>query len=236
MRKVCFTILGLVLMSHQLLGQCRADIAGKVVDASGTPIRGALVSFLGSTKSVGAYARRLYETNENGEFKASLQLNAEGSDAPGLYWVLAKKEDSGYPDNITTFYTEHEPPQVELDCGSNITGFVVKLGTKCAYITRINVVDAVTGAPIENASITFSRHPMIARLSQIACTLGTSAQLPEVSSTYPGLPIPSNTEVSYQVSASGYVTSALQTIQLAPLQSAEITVKLQRSTNPGEQP
>ena len=76
-------------------------------------------------------------------FKAALELTA-----PGLYWVLAKKEDSGYPDNTFAFYVYFEPPQVELDCGSSVSGIVVKLSCEARYISRINVVDAVTGSQL----------------------------------------------------------------------------------------
>ena len=69
---------------------------------------------------------------------------------------------------------------------------------------------------------------MIAGLSE--ASLSRSTRLQEVSSADPGFPIPSNTQISYQVSAVGYVTSAPKMIQIAPSKIVAISAKLQRST------
>lgn len=219
------------LASHPLLGQCRAEVAGKVVDESGVPVPGALVRLEGQAPTGGSVHLRYFKTNEDGAFNASLDLEAPGK-APGIYVVFAKKEEAGYPDELFAFYLISEPPQVDLDCGSHIADVVVQLGPKCGYITRIDVVDAATGAPI-NGGITLRRsHPPLWAPHPDAFQMSSNAPLHEVGPSYPGLPIPSNTQISYQISAPGYTTSEPRTIQVAPSKSVEISVKLQKSVNP----
>jgi len=236
MRGACFTFLGIVLLAHPLPGQCRAGIAGTVVDESGAPIGGALVGLEAQAPNGGPVALRYFKTNEYGVFSASLDLGASGH-LPGRYWVLAKKEDSDYPDNLGAFYEDSAPPQVDLDCGSHIADVVVQLGPKCGYITRIDIVDAATGALIKNGTITLRRvHPPLWAPHPEVFWMSSNAPLHEVGPGYPGLPIPSNTEISYEISAAGYTTSEPRTIQVPPSKSVEISVKLQKSANPGGHP
>lgn len=225
MRRACFTIFGIVLLAHPLLGQCRAEVVGKVVDESGVPVPGILVSFLGKVFG-GPISRNFYTTNEEGIFDASLELTDPGR-PPGRYWVYAKNEEAGYPDNLGAFYDDTEPPQVDLDCGSHIADVVVQLGPKCGYISHIEVVDAATGTPIKNPRITLRRvHPPFTGPSPDVFSLAAGADLLEVSPTYRGISIPANTAISYQISAPGYTTSEPRTIQVAPSKSVAISVKL----------
>ncbi len=234
MRRTCFTIFGIVLLAHPLLGQCRAEVAGTVVDESGAPIEGALVSLKGQAPTGGSVHLRYFKTNEDGAFDASLDLKVPGR-APGNYWVYAKKEEAGYPDNLAAFYVgvDSKPPQITLDCGLHIADVVVEIGPKSAYISRINVIDAATGALVENPRITLRRvHAPFPGPSPDIFSLSTNAYLRELNPGYRGIPIPSNTQISYQISAPGYTTSEPRTIQVAPSKSVEISVKLQKSVNP----
>jgi hypothetical protein len=192
----------------------------------GKPVVGALVSFLQKTegRGKGKLTRRFYETDESGSFHAALDLSS-----PGSYWVLAKKEGSGYPETILAFYEDYEPPLVALHCGAMVSGTVVKLGSKSAYITAIQVLDAVTGNPIENASITFRRvHPPFRGVSNAEFSITTSATSMHSGPGYSGFPIPSNADISYEISAPGYKTSKPQIMHLTPSNIAEISVKLEK--------
>ncbi|MES2219760.1 MAG: hypothetical protein V4587_02200, partial [Acidobacteriota bacterium] len=102
-------------------------------------------------------------------------------------------------------------------------------GLKSAYITRIKVVDVTTGDPIETASITFRRvKPPFRGFSPAVFSITSSATLMPTGSNYRGFPIPSNTDISYAVSAPGYGMSKPQIIRLAPSKTAQISVQLQR--------
>ena len=233
MRKAYLAVLGIALTAHPMLGQCRAEITGRVVDELGAPVSGALVSLLGEAAG-GPISRHFYKTNEDGAFDASLDLKVSGR-AAGNYWVYAKKEEAGYPDNLAAFYVgaDSKPPQVTLDCGSHIADVVVEVGPKSAYISRINAIDAATGTPVENPRITLRRvHAPFPGPSPEIFSLSTNAYVRDLSPGYRGIPMPSNTEISYQISASGYITSEPRTIQAAPSKSVEISVKLQKSANP----
>lgn len=225
MRRAHYAILGLLLASHPLFGQCQADVSGRVINEEGKPVAGAQVSFPGK-EARGILALGYYPTDKSGSFHAVLSLSA-----PGLYWVLAKKLDSGYPNMNAAFYDNHKPPLVMLHCGAKVSGIVVNLGSKSAYITQIKVVDATTGDPIENASITFRRvKPPFRGFSPTVFSITSSATLMPTGSNYLGFPIPSNADISYAISAPGYETSQPQIIRLAPAKTAEISVRLQRSS------
>lgn len=187
------------------------------------------MSFLQNTegRGVGNLTRRFYGTDASGSFHAALDLSSSGS-----YWVLAKKEESDYPETILAFYADYEPPLVALHCGAAVSGIVVRLGSKSAYITHAEVLDAVTARPIENASITFRRvHPPFRGVSSAQFSITTSATSMNAGPGYPGFPIPSNADISYEISAPGYKTSAPHILHLAPLKTAEISVKLVRSAS-----
>ena len=221
MRRTCFTIFGIVLLAHPLLGQCRAEVAGTVVNESGAPIEGALVSLKAQAPTGGPLALRYFKTNEDGVFNASLDLDP--GRPPGLYRVMAKKEEAGYPEEVFAFYLNSEPLQVDLDCGSHISDVLVQLGPKCGYITRIDIVDAATGALIKNGTITLRRvHPPLWAPHPEVFWMSSNAPLHEVGPGYPGLPIPANTEISTRFPPLGTPTSEPRTIQVAPSKSVEI--------------
>ena len=170
-----------VKLAHGPVGQCRAQVTGKVVDESGASVSGALVGLLPAHLPDKPIDQQFFKTNEDGAFSASLSLDAPGT-APGPYWVLAKKEEAGYPDNVGTFYDDSQPPQVELlGCGASISDVVVDLGPKSAYISGVNVADAATGTTIEGALITLRRvHPPFSGPPPDVSRMSQSAHLFEV--------------------------------------------------------
>lgn len=132
--------------------ECRANLSGKVIDETGKSIASALVSLSEERDTDLHKATRFFPTDVSGHFSADVDVpNA------AKYWVLAKKEESGYPDTRLAFYDNREPPKVLLGCKSSVSGLVVMIGPKAAYIARISVLDGESGTAVPNASITLRR-------------------------------------------------------------------------------
>jgi len=231
MRRVQLIIIGSLLTVYQLLGQCRGSIDGKVIDEDGKPVAGALVSFEEHRLAMNHKAVEFYQTDSGGSFHAALELAGLGS-----YRVLAKKEEAGYPETRFAFYDDNESPLLGLECGTALSGIVVKLGPKAAHIHHITVLDADSGELIANASITLRRLSAPFRSVPLtAFSITTSTTLLPPNPNYPGLAVPANVDVSYQISAPGYIASPETTLHLAPSKGLDISVTLRRS-NPTPAP
>ncbi len=228
MKQIPVIIFGCILAAHPLLGQCHATVEGNVVDESGAPVAGARVSFLEHGQVFFHKAIRYYETDSNGAFHAEMNLKGAQS-----YWVLAKKEEAGYPDTMIAFYDEHEGQLVALDCGAFRSGIIVRLGPKVAHIRHISVTDEETGKLITNASITLYRlSSPIKRLPLENMFITESADLEPLSSTYLGLDVPPGVDVSYVISAPGYIASPKKTLHLKSSEEADIEVQLRPDPSP----
>ena len=228
MRRIPAFILGGLLAAHSMLGQCHATVEGNVVDESGAPVAGAQVSFLEHGQVFTSRAAVYYETDGKGAFHAEMNLPGAQS-----YWILAKKEEAGYPDTLAAFYDEHEGQLVALDCGAFRSGIIVKLGPKAAHIRHISVVDEETGKPISNASITLRRlSSPIKRLPLENMLITESADLEPLSSTYLGLAVPPDVDVSYVISASGYIASPKTVLHLKSLEVVDLEVQLRPDSSP----
>lgn len=51
-----------------------------------------------------------------------------------MYWAMAREMDTGYADNRIWFYLNREPPEIRLECGKSVSGVVVRIGPKVAYV------------------------------------------------------------------------------------------------------
>jgi len=223
MRRILAVILfECMFTTHSLFGQCLATVEGNVVDETGTPVAGALVSFLEHGQAFNGRGLTHYETDSNGAFHAEVNLAGAQS-----FWVLAKKEEAGYPDTLMVFYAEHENQIVDLDCGVFRSDITVRIGPKVAYIRHISVVDEETKKPITNASITLRRlSPAISRLSSTDIFITRSTTINPLSSISQGIPVPSDCDISYVISAPGYVASPKRILHLVPSDLTDIEVQL----------
>lgn len=143
-------VLRIVFSPCLLLGQCQATISGKVIDEQGIPLGHAsvLAVKLGGALYPGNRIFGPFETDADGNFHGTANVTGHRS-----YFLSAKKEDSGYPNAILSFYINHVPPKFILSCNSSHSGIVLRVGPKAAYIQHISVLDADSARPIADASI-----------------------------------------------------------------------------------
>jgi hypothetical protein len=125
-------------------------IRGRVVDAEGKPVPRAKLHVL----RVGANpsGRRVYyPSDDEGNF------SIKGLPA-GVYDVFVSKEEDNYPDTELFFYSTKETSSVQAEVSEQQESppITVRIGPKAGRITG-RVVNAVTGAPIDNPTLTF-RH------------------------------------------------------------------------------
>jgi len=216
---------GCLSTASRSVAQCRGSVDGKVVDDSGNPVAGALVSLSAHKQLLSHKAVKFSKTEDEGSFHATFDLAG-----PGSYWVLAKKEEDGHPDTRMAFYNDVYPQLVVLDCGATVSGVIVELGPKAAHITRISVYDVDTGKAIENATITMRRSSSPVRKSPSeVVSISTSTVLMSPSPSYLGLAIPANVDITYQINAPGYAPSSERSLHLAPSQQTELNVVLRRA-------
>jgi hypothetical protein len=217
--QVFLTAFGLLLSSQLMAGQCKATVSGTVINESGDSVSGATVTVV---DEIGAQGLRTtfvrHETDSSGVFTFAIDLPA-----PGKVWLYAKKEGDGYPDAMNAFYAERDDPALVLGCGGYRSGVVVRVGPKAGYIGGINVTDADTGKPISPAAITLRRVvPKLSRIAKIDVYL-------KANTSESNIAIPSDVEISYEISARGYTTSARKNLNLRPSEHTDISVQLQRA-------
>jgi hypothetical protein len=197
-------------------------VDGRVVDQHKVPVSDPDVFVVEDAKSQGTRYLGPFEADSNGRFRASVEISR-----PGTFFVSAMKVDAGYPSTRLMFYNDQEPREFELNCDAYRSGIVVRLGPKAAYIQRISVLDSGTGQPISSASITLQRlSSPIKRFPRSAFSITTSANLMPPAGKYSGIPVPSHVDISYRISAPGYITTPETRLNLRPGQDIEITVKL----------
>jgi hypothetical protein len=214
----CFLLCGIALSAIAPLSaqSCQATVAGRVIDASGNPIANATVSFLEAKKHEGGPLRfPTRDADRDGAFNFPISLKG-----PATFYVSAQKGRDGYPNTLLAFYLEKEPQAVSLNCGDTASGIVVQLGPKTGYIHSITVTDAYTGEIIKEASITLRRtSPIIQRLASLDNYISQSASNKDIL-------IPSNTNISWEISARGYVTSQRQILNLQPSEKTDLSIQL----------
>lgn len=154
---------------------------------------------------------KFYETDRKGRFVIE---NVEW----GTYVVLAGKESAGYPDTKLAFYSNLDAPTVTLAPGFPISDVRVQLSPKAGMLEVTSVSDALTGKPIESASITLRR-------------IGTPFLI-TTSTVRARILVPSMTDVSVEIHAPGYKSWPQGTqdngqIRLRPEQVFKLQAQLQ---------
>jgi len=206
MRRIILLFFLTACPSSILFAQCKGAVDGTVIDELGSPLKGALVSLVEKGSFSGHRPLHTQETDNNGSFHAPI-------DKAGTYLILAKKEDQGYPETRAAFYSNLDAQEVVLDCNSTRSGVIVRLAPKAGYIRHISVTDAATGRVISNASVT------LRRISNENLFITTST-------SYKNVAVPSDTAVTYQVTAPGYADSTKIQLRLAPSEEIDLEIKL----------
>jgi hypothetical protein len=220
-------VVPVLLLSTQLaVGQCKATVSGTVINDSGDPVPGASVTVV---DEIGAKGLRHtfvhHETDSDGAFSFAITLGA-----PGKVWLYAMDEKDGYPNGMNAFYAEHDDQPLALDCGDYRSGVVIKVGPKAGYIEKVTVTDANTGKTIGTASITLRRVvPKITRIANIDIYLRAHTSVANIA-------IPSNVDISYEISAPGYATSSRKRVNVRPQEKISIVEQLVPSASGSGQP
>lgn len=147
MKRSVLTLVSLLLLVQALFATETGSITGIVLDERSSPVAGAKVYVVDAHKPfIGPI--RYFGTDDEGSFRI-----------PGLpfgeYRVFAKKEEDGYPDTGSAFYSNNLFPTAVLSEGNPTTHVIVQLPPKAAVL-KCSVTDAVTGKPV-NASVLFRR-------------------------------------------------------------------------------
>ena len=128
-------------------------ITGRVIDTQGNPVAGVEVRAM-ITDHVPR--GRLFSSITDSDGKFSIPCVE-----PGKNGVYTSKEDDGYPDNLLTPFRNaamrpklDEHPIVDVVDQKITAGVEIRLGPPAGRLT-VQVTDANTSAPIENATITF---------------------------------------------------------------------------------
>ncbi|HXJ96842.1 MAG TPA: carboxypeptidase-like regulatory domain-containing protein [Terriglobia bacterium] len=117
-------------------------LSGVVIDSGGNPLAAAMVQawvVSGSFEGIVPNTK----TAEDGTFRLC-------DLAPGLYTVVATKDEEYYADPRLTFYSDGNPlPETELEAGDEVPDLVVQVGPKVARV-KGKIMDAATGKPVIN--------------------------------------------------------------------------------------
>jgi hypothetical protein len=124
-------------------------IAGRVVDADGRPIIGAIV--LAERPDIIIRPTPRAWTNKDGQFEI-VNLGA------GLYVLHTAKESDGYPPSEFNLYDEGENNdfQVQVAAHQTTQNVIIQRGLKAAVLEG-RIVDAKTRQPLKDAQITVRR-------------------------------------------------------------------------------
>lgn len=188
-------------------------IGGRVVSEKGKPVSQAQV-YLGSMgATIGA--RRYVSTDSKGHFIID--------HVPwGRYYVFARKDSAGYPDQGFAFYDNNGVPKTSISPSAPDAVVTVRVGPPCGFLRLISITDAVSGHPVADPVVTLRR----ASNPRIFQAFGFSSG---------PILVPSGVEVLVEISASGYESwpdSAETTdakLRLKPRQLFELNVKLRPS-------
>jgi hypothetical protein len=200
------------------------SIDGRVVDPEGKPVEKAKLHVV----PVGGIEKGrviFYWSRKDGRF------SIDGLE-PGVYDVFVSKEDEGYADTQMFFYstTESQPTRVVVsdEPSADVT---VRLGPKAGRI-KGEVRDSVTGAPINEAAMTF-RRPENKNMF-----LSTSLNNIDVPGTFdfllPAAPLtmkvtaPGYEDWTYRVPAMSNVKQDTDLLKLEPGQSLQLSIKMKR--------
>ncbi|HEV2704589.1 MAG TPA: carboxypeptidase-like regulatory domain-containing protein [Pyrinomonadaceae bacterium] len=132
-------------------GPAFGAIEGRVVDAAGQPLAGAVVEVRPADQMATSGALPVAYTNEEGRFFLD-------GVTPGTHMIYASKEDDGYPATFLAFFVTDASaiPKVTVYNKQVTEGTLVRLGPKAARLFG-RVVDARTGQPVEEAEIILYR-------------------------------------------------------------------------------
>lgn len=130
-------------------GSAAAVIEGRVVNAEGQPVAGAIVG--ANMDAAGSSLEVTSRSDENGNYRIQVR-NA------GAYTMYASKEEDGYADTLSGFHQEGKPviPKVNLHKNEIVHNIEVRLGSKAEHLEGI-ISEAITGIPISKATITLRR-------------------------------------------------------------------------------
>jgi hypothetical protein len=132
-------------------GPAFGAIEGRVVDASGKPLAGAVVEVRPADQTAASGALPVAYTNDEGRFFLD-------GVTPGTHMIYASKEDDGYPSTFLAFFVADATtiPKVTVHNKQVTEGTLVRLGPKAARLFG-RVVDGRTGQPVEEAEIILYR-------------------------------------------------------------------------------
>jgi hypothetical protein len=196
------------------------EIRGRVVDAQGQPVPQAKLHLLKfGDNPTGRIV--FYPADEQGNFTIK-------GIAYGVYDIFVSAKEAGYADTDIKFYKSDElvVPQVAVSEKQPTPFLTVHVGPKTARIVG-HVVNAVNGAPIVNATMTFSRP------ENQFMVLTTSLNQPDDKGGYNFL-LPS-APLTIKVTAPGYAdwsyrnegsNQKMDLLTLEPGQTKELTIRM----------
>lgn len=221
MRNDILSLSTIVLFTSLALAQGHGVITGTVLDDRGNPVGAAKVHITERGAFVVHRILQYHETDADGHFRIPhVQW--------GTYFVLAGKEDAGYPDPEATFYSNNVAPTVTVTDEFPTDDITIRLGPKAGLLDIAPVTDNLTGKEIRSASITLRRVD--------------NAQLFITTSTTVGhVLVPADTNVEMSITAPGYKSwpspdlTAEGKIFLLPEQTRKVEIRLDpdESSHPG---
>jgi hypothetical protein len=179
---------GLALMFCASAQSQEGVIKGRVIDQQDAPVAGAHVTWLSLGRVSQAYAGAVAFAVTNGRGHFVVRRLAVGN----RYNIYARKEDDNYPDMALGFYNPKgdavSATAVEAEKAVDIT---IRVGPKAGRLNW-NVTDAMTGKPV-NPTFEATR-------TDTGGKLGRSGSAKDVHL------LPSDTDLTFSVSAPGYRT------------------------------
>jgi len=208
MKKLLLAFAALSAGICPLRGQCPVSVSGIVIDDLGSPLGGAMVMFQTTTPPPPGPQPlyRSWKTADDGTFTATVAKD-------DTYFAFAVKPEAGYLDLYSSFYDDFPPLQVVVNCQGNLSGITIRTNAKTGHIGVIVVVDNVTKRPITNASIRLER-------------LGGTHSYLSSSTTHHDTAVPSGTDITYVISAPGYLSTSPKTIYLKRSESIDLHITL----------
>jgi hypothetical protein len=176
----------ILILAQAVQPQSGGTIKGVVVDEQGKPVTKAEIHIAEIKSFVGHRLVEMHETDGQGQFVID--------NIPwGTYFVMAGKEEAGYPDTRFAFYSNLAVPTVTLQPSFRTATLTVPLGPK-AGILEVSPTDAETQKRIAAASITLKRK------DNPSFHITMSADEKRIL-------VPSLVDILAEISASGYETA-----------------------------